>query len=143
TAYGYDKAGRHITTTLPNGVLIINEYDDANRLIHLTYTTDDNILLANYIYQLDSIGNKRVVTETILSPEVTATIETFLEQNGLLVLEAEAGQVGTGSSHTWTGQTVQSGYGGEGYIRALPDIGALYEADELGDSPEATYAVQI
>ncbi len=37
TAYDYDAAGQLITTTLPNGVVSVNLYDDAGRLIQIEH----------------------------------------------------------------------------------------------------------
>jgi RHS repeat-associated protein len=74
TGYDYDAAGRLITTTLPNGVVTVNQYDAADRLTGLSHhNTISDTLLAEYTYQLDGVGNRRVVTETQLLPEATAT----------------------------------------------------------------------
>jgi RHS repeat-associated protein len=67
--YDYDKAGRLITTTLPNGVLSVNQYDDAGRLRYLAHLDGaSGILLADYRYQLDGVGNRVVATETLRVP---------------------------------------------------------------------------
>src|SRR5690554_1140112 len=64
TTYQYDDAGRLITTTLPNGVVSLNGYDDANRLLSLRHEDTDGGVLAEYLYTLDSVGNRVAVTET-------------------------------------------------------------------------------
>lgn len=131
TTYQYDGAGRLITTTLPNGVTSVNAYDDANRLLSLRHEGSDSSLLAEYLYQLDRVGNRVAVTETVRAPDVVEEIDAYIEQNGLLVLEAENGTATSSMSHDWQTQTAQAGYEGTGYRRALSDIGARYE--ETGD----------
>ena len=141
TTYQYDGAGRLITTTLPNGVVSVNAYDDANRLLSLRHEGGDGSLLAEYLYQLDSVGNRAVVTETVRAPDVVQTIDAYIEQNGLLVLEAENGTATATASHDWVTQTVQAGYEGAGYSRALPDIGARYEETETASSPHLSWPI--
>jgi YD repeat-containing protein len=77
TAYEYDAAGRLITTTLPNGVVTTNQYDDANRLTQLTHHDPAAaVLLADYQYQLDGVGNRLAATETVRLP---ATLQLLAE----------------------------------------------------------------
>ncbi|HUM67575.1 MAG TPA: PKD domain-containing protein [Chloroflexota bacterium] len=69
TTYEYDLAGRLVSTLLPNGVETTEQYDAANRLIRRTHTdTISGTLQADYIYDLDGLGNHQVVTETIRPP---------------------------------------------------------------------------
>ncbi|MCL4872180.1 MAG: hypothetical protein KJ063_24745 [Anaerolineae bacterium] len=69
TTYQYDNVGRLITTTLPNGVITINSYDAANRLINLSHHHEaTNTLFADYLYQLDGVGNRVIATETLRMP---------------------------------------------------------------------------
>jgi YD repeat-containing protein len=71
----FDAAGRLITTTLPNGVATVNSYDDANRLTGLRHEDPgQELLLAEFLYQLDGVGNRVVATETLRVPlaDVTA-----------------------------------------------------------------------
>lgn len=144
TTYAYDEIGRLITTTLPNGVTAIKQYDDANRLTNLRYVAADDSLLAEYDYQLDAIGNRQAVTETLLTPEIVSAVEAFIERNGLLVIEAENGQeTASTDPHQWLLQTAQSGYGGEGYLRVMPDVGTIYDLSELSDSPHQDYNINI
>jgi YD repeat-containing protein len=65
TRYEYDAARRLITTTLPNGVVSVNQYDDANRLIDLSHTASDDTLLSSFSYELDGAGNHLQVVETL------------------------------------------------------------------------------
>jgi YD repeat-containing protein len=141
TSYQYDGAGRLITTTLPNGVVSVNAYDDAGRLLSLRHEGGDGSLLAEYLYQLDGAGNRVAVTATVRAPDVVQTIEAYVEQNGLLVLEAENGTATAGASHDWETQTAQAGYEGTGYRRALPDIGARYEETETASSPQLSWPI--
>lgn len=61
-----------------------------------------------------------------------------------ITLEAESGLVVPGASaHSWLTQTTQTGYTGTAYLQAMPDVGVIYEREELGDSPQLQYAVQI
>ena len=141
TTYQYDGAGRLITTTLHNGVVSANGYDDANRLLSLRHEGADSTLLAEYLYQLDGVGNRVAVTETVRAPDVVETTDAYIEQNGLLVLEAENGTVTASASHDWETQTAQAGYEGTGYRRALPDMGALYEETETASSPSLSWPI--
>ncbi len=65
TAYEYDAAGRLTATELPNGVVTANEYGDAGRLVNLTHAAADNMILSSYSYELDGVGNRVRVTETL------------------------------------------------------------------------------
>jgi RHS repeat-associated protein/uncharacterized repeat protein (TIGR01451 family) len=142
TTYAYDQVGRLITTTLPNGVVSVNEYDRAGRLVTLTYAATDEALIAQYQYQLDGLGYRQTITETILSPDLFTAVEAFVANNGLLVLEAEKGQADdSSSSHSWASQTVQSGYAGTAYVRGVPDVGARYDTDEVDNSPHRTFVI--
>jgi len=143
TTYEYDTVGRLITMTLPNGVVMVNTYDNANRLTERTYTAPDATNLASYAYLLDGMGQKQVITETVLSPGYISEIEAFVEQNGLLVLEAESGRAGSGGTHSWISQTVQTGYVGDSYLRGLPDVGTLYTTADLADSPRMDYPITV
>ena len=143
TTYDYDEAGRLITTTLPNGVVSVNIFDDANRLTNLSHTSNNDVLIASFAYELDGQGNRTVVTETIRQPGELAGVTAFLEENGQLVLEAESGATTAGTSHSWNSQTTQSDYAGTAYLRALPDIGQQYDATATADSPGLNFTVQI
>ncbi len=81
------------------------------------------------------------MTETVRAPDAVQAIEAYVEQNGLLVLEAENGTATAGESHAWQTQTAQAGYAGSGYRRALPDIGARYAETETAGSPRLSWAI--
>ena len=108
----------------------VNQYDTAGRLLELTHTAGDDSLIARYEYVLDKVGNRTVVTETVLQPGMVPQAGAFLEENGLLVVEAENGQTNSGGNAAWISQTVQAGYSGAAYLRAIPDVGELLSAAE-------------
>lgn len=84
-----------------------------------------------------------MVTETLYAPGIVDSINTFLEENGMLVLEAEKGAATDGfGGQQWLSQTVQAGFAGESYLRAMPDIGARTEANELQGSPMLSYRIE-
>ncbi len=143
TDYEYDDAGRLITMTLPNGIVSVGEYDRANRLIGITHRDVDGLVLGQYTYELDGIGKPRVVTESLLSPTLVNTTKQFLESSGLLVVEAEDGQSAPGDGQSWQTETAQAGFSGEGYIRAVPDVGAVWEAGDTAVAPTVQFPVQI
>ncbi|MCP5094729.1 MAG: hypothetical protein GY943_04170 [Chloroflexi bacterium] len=93
TTYEYDTIGRLITTTLPNGVATVNVYDDANRLVLLTHTdTADGTLIGEYQYELDKVGNRTTVTETLRQPDNVSNLDMiWVEDTKLLASDGEAG----------------------------------------------------
>lgn len=140
--YDYDEVGRLITRTLSNGIQSLYQYDDANRLLRLSHRDDDGTLLADFHYEVDGVGNRQVITETLRAPEVLGTLEAYLAENGVLALEAERGAAIPGiGAHAWQTQTVQAGYAGDGYARALPDTGLILEAVDAGDSPMLSFPI--
>ena len=143
TSYGYDGASRPLTTTLPNGVVSVNVYDGAGRLVELSHTAADDSLIARYEYVLDKVGNRTVVTETVLQPGMVPQAGTFLEENGLLVVEAENGERSAGSNAAWISQTVQTNHSGDAYVRALPDVGALLLGAEAESGPRVDFPVAV
>jgi YD repeat-containing protein len=83
-----------------------------------------------------------VVTETLVALQVLPA-GAYPESGGQVVLEAENGQVITGTSHAWLSVASQSGYTGTGYLQARPDIDTLSQTDEITTSPRAEYAVHF
>ena len=64
-----------ITTTLPNGLETINTYDAASRLTRLAHVHDDEAV-GQYDYELDPIGNRTALTETLVVSGSTSTVAT-------------------------------------------------------------------
>ncbi len=62
--YDYDAANRLTKTTFGNGTEEIRDYDTLNRLTILTDKRGATEL-AKYVYTLDKVGNRKVVTETV------------------------------------------------------------------------------
>jgi RHS repeat-associated protein len=81
TTYDYDTAGRLVTTTLPNGVMEVNTYDDANRVKRLTHSLN-GMILADYQFTLDKVGNRTRVTETLRQP----TTQTWVRDTSVFTV---------------------------------------------------------
>jgi hypothetical protein len=88
------------------------------------------------------MGNPIVVTETMQMPP-DLPLGTYLESDGLVVAEAENGQVLSGTAHAWLTSTAISGYTGTAYLHALPDIDQFYPTDTITDSPQVEYLVNF
>jgi RHS repeat-associated protein len=101
TNYKYDEGERMITTTLPNGVVSVQQYNDANRLVRLTHTAADTVL-SDYQYQLDSVGNRVQVTETL-----TGTTQVVTNTYDLLGRLTES-VYSTGESFTYVYDAVSN-----------------------------------
>ena len=140
--YTYDDANRMTDLVLPNAITSSYIYDDAGRLQRLTHINPTNPL-ADYDYDLDKVGNRTVLTET-LSTVPALPYGTFLENDGLIVMEGEHfDQTNAGPTHTWLITTTHSGYTGTSYIQAEPDIDERYQTNNLTDSPMLTYPLYI
>ncbi|MCA9923643.1 MAG: VCBS repeat-containing protein [Anaerolineales bacterium] len=120
TSYHYDAAGHMDETTLPNGVVTVNVLDAANRLTDITYTSADGVVIAEYHYILDKVGNRTNVTEKLHATGSIAGVNSYLEENGLVVMEAEKHTPLAGISHAWEAEIVD----GINYMKATPDVGA-------------------
>lgn len=72
TTYGYDLIGRLVTTELPNGVVTTNVYDTSDRLTGLSHSTITGTV-ASFVYDLDNVGNRLTVTETLLITDSAST----------------------------------------------------------------------
>ena len=83
------------------------------------------------------------VFTTLAPPPATAP---FQESGGLLVIEAEHPHANISrSGKSWTNQTTQTGFAGEGYFEAGPDTNVIYDTSTgfATVSPELQYQVQI
>jgi len=71
TVYTYTTAGRLSGVQLPNGVVSIYSYDDAGRRVEIEHcrgTAAPCSLLGHYVYELDAVGNRVSVMETLVQP---------------------------------------------------------------------------
>jgi hypothetical protein len=107
-------------------------------LAHSTLTET----IASYAYNLDQVGNRQVLTETVVTVESLAP-GTYLEENGLVVMEAENGDRTNGATHTWLLKTSQPGYTGTSYLQSSLDNDTLYQPGQISSSPKAEYAVSF
>jgi len=139
--YNYDEANRLTGLALPNGVTNVYDYDDAGRLTMLAHSTLTETV-ASYAYSLDNAGNRRVLTETLVTVD-SLPGGAYLEADGLVVMEAEHGDRTSGATHTWLLQTSQSGYTGTSYLQPLPDLDQLYQTGEITGGPKADYLVNF
>ncbi|QUY46218.1 putative Ig domain-containing protein [Acaryochloris marina] len=69
TTYRYDLASRLVETVLPNQVIERRDYDDLNRLTHLSTVRRDEVtgeetLITSFEYSLNKIGHRLQVTES-------------------------------------------------------------------------------
>ncbi len=83
----------------------------------------------------DALGNSDNQIQTIEIEDPNA-IGAFLEEDGLLVIEAENFEENvTRNSQTWTESTTFSGFEGSGAMAALPDNGSIYGSGYSSSSP--------
>lgn len=83
----------------------------------------------------DALGNSDDQIQTVEVEDPTAT-GAFLEENGLLVIEAEHFEENvTRNGQTWTESTTHAGFEGSGAMAALPDNGNIYATDYSNSSP--------
>ncbi|MBI1881260.1 MAG: hypothetical protein HYR94_24025, partial [Chloroflexi bacterium] len=143
--YDYDAANRLTGLILPNAITSSYTYDAVGRLTLLTHQSPISNLqsLAAYAYDLDNVGNRRTLTETLITIRDLPP-GAYLESDGLVVMEAEHfGERINGLTHTWLLKTGQSGYAGTSYLQALPDIDTLYATSEITASPQAAYPIDF
>jgi YD repeat-containing protein len=139
--YNYDDANRLTDLSLPNGLSSSYAYDDAGRLTLLSHNIGTDTL-SGYDYALDNVGNRRTLTETLVTVQDIAT-GTFLEAGGQVVMEGENGVRANGLSHTWNLLTSQPGYTGTSYLQTSLDIDVLYQTNEITASPRVDYRVNF
>jgi RHS repeat-associated protein len=60
TTYGWDAASRLTLKVLPNGITQEHAYDDANRLLSITYKRADDTLVEQVSYTYDANGQRTV-----------------------------------------------------------------------------------
>ncbi|MEM8486197.1 MAG: PKD domain-containing protein [Bacteroidota bacterium] len=83
----------------------------------------------------DALGNSDNQIQTIDVEDPNAS-GAFLEEDGLLVIEAENFEESiTRNGQTWTESTTFSGFEGAGAMAALPDNGSIYSSGYSSSSP--------
>jgi len=91
TTYAYDDEGQLLSTTLPNGSMLFNEYDAAQRLVAISNTKGERIE-----YTLDDAGNRTAeVTRTGNGSITRSLTQAYDELNRLIQLTGAAGQTTT------------------------------------------------
>ena len=114
----------------------------AGRLALLTHSTLTETL-ASYSYSLDNVGNRRVLTESLITVQEMPA-GAYLENDGLVVMEAEHfTHLVSDTTHTWLTATHQSGYTGSAYLQPLPDLDALYQTSEITASPRVDFPIHF
>ena len=94
STYIYDQEGQLLSTTLPNGNVLINEYDAAHRLVAISNNSGERIE-----YVLDAAGNRLSETTSSAGQSVTRSLSmAYDELNRLILLTGAAGQT---SSYTY------------------------------------------
>jgi RHS repeat-associated protein len=139
--YNYDEANRLTGVTLPISVTSSYAYDEAGRLTLLTHSTLTGTL-ASYAYDLDQVGNRRVLTEA-LTTILSLPSGAYLENGGQVVMEAENGDITNGTTHNWLRLTYQTGFTGTSYIQTSPDLDALYQPSDIISSPVVAYPINV
>ncbi|MBI4368418.1 MAG: fibronectin type III domain-containing protein, partial [Candidatus Omnitrophica bacterium] len=102
-----------------------------------------------YEYQVkskDQAGNLAIqpTISNFLTQAPPPATAPFQESGGLLVIEAEHPHANISrNGKSWTSQTTQTGFAGEGYFWAGPDTGINQDTNYTTLSPELQYQVQI
>jgi YD repeat-containing protein len=153
--YTYDGVGRVQQVARANGANSAYTYDQVDRLRELR-TTSGSTEINRFQYQVDRLGNRAVVTETLTlssgGPTATPTPTppsggsgAFQEQGGQVVMEAENASANVSrSGKSWVARTDVSGFAGSGFLRAEPDTGATIDDTTYPTTqPEARYQVTV
>lgn len=99
TTYDWDAASRLTQKTLPNGIRQILAYDDANRLLSITYKRTDDSVVEEISYAYDANGQRTVKTSgaaTLKDTTFTASYDAANRMNGIVL------NPGTPSEKTYT-----------------------------------------
>jgi RHS repeat-associated protein len=121
TSYAWDAASRLTQKVLPNGIRQELAYDDANRLLSITYKRADESVLEQVAYAYDANGQRVVKDVSIPSPKDTAFTATFDAANRMTAITLNPG---TGLQKT--------------YDLAYDDHGNLVGKQNALDGSEAT-----
>lgn len=139
--YTYDNANRLTNLDLPNGVGSDYGYDDAGWLTLLSHSTLTDTL-ASYAYDLDKVGNRRVLTESLVAIQYL-TVEAYAEDEGLVVLEAENGERTNGATHNWLLKSSLPSYTGTSYLDTSLDNDTLVQTNAITTSPKVDYPIDF
>ena len=137
----WDTANRLINLDLPNGITSDYDYNNAGRLLLLTHSTVTDTLVS-YDYNLDKVGNRTVLTESLVTVE-NVPAGAYLESNGLVVMEAEKGDRTNGTTHNWLLKTSLPGYTGTSYLDTSLDNDTLIQTEVLTTGPRVEYVVNF
>ncbi len=165
TGYGYDRANRLTSITyrgqtttlesdavgrltrkvLPNGIVQVLTYDDADRLLAIAYGKPDNTLIDSVSYGYDANGRRvsetksaNLVPDTAFTAQYdeadrmtsiafTATAQTFAlayDDNGNLATKTEQGGAGAVTTYAWDSRNRLTSI-------TAPAINATFEYDAL------------
>jgi RHS repeat-associated protein len=91
TTYTWDAASRLTQKVLPNGIRQELAYDDANRLLSITYKRSDESVLEQVAYAYDANGQRVVKDVSIPSPKDTAFTATFDAANRMTAIALNPG----------------------------------------------------
>ena len=99
TTYAWDAASRLTQKTLPNGIQQVHAYDDANRLLSITYQRPDASLIEAVTYAYDANGQRIARGSGTGSLRDTTFTAAFDEANRMSAITLNPA---TGSQKTYT-----------------------------------------
>jgi RHS repeat-associated protein len=156
TIYEWDAASRLTQKTLPNGIRQIHAYDDANRLLSITYKRTDDSVMEEVSYSYDGNGQRTVKTSSnanlqdttfsagydaanrMTSITLTATGKTYsltYDDHGNLAQKQNAAVPGEITLYSWDARNRLSGISmTEGGVTSA----AAFKYDALGRRIERT-----
>ena len=134
-------------STAPPGATITSyawNFGDGNNGsgVNATHTYANSGTFSATLTVTDSNGNSDADTQTItVNPDTPPPgDDAFIEEGGLLVMEAEHFEVNmTRNGQTWTEATTFPGFAGTAAMAALPDNGQNYGAGYAATSPMMNY----
>ena len=90
----------------------------------------------------DDLGNMNSVSQDVLVADPNAT-GPFVEQSGMVVMEAENFDTNTAMGHSWITSTAQADYSGTSAMISDPNSGTLIKKNSVSTSPHMTYDVDF
>ena len=90
----------------------------------------------------DDLGNIGAVTQDVLVADPNAT-GPYIEQNGMLVIEAENFDTNTDNGDMWVETTSEADFSGSGAMVTEPNDGTLIRKNNVSTSPHMTYDVDV